>query len=292
MKTLLLLALLLASSGLRAACENPSPLRLALIPKSNPQQLRQTMAPLVRALEQALKRRVELGVSHSYGAVVEGLLGGAVDLAELGPASYALLMQRDAVAQPVAALSARSAPGAGIASYHSVLITRADAGFDQIDKLRQRSVSLTDPASTSGALLPRQALPQLTGQPLESFFGQVSYAGSHDRAIAAVRRRLVDAAFVSSTRLEEAMDRQLVGADEFRVLWRSHPLPGDPFVLRNALCPELRALVRQTLLAQRPDFAPMFEGLNAGPFVAATAQDYQGVLGLFDRERAGGVPVR
>jgi ABC-type phosphate/phosphonate transport system substrate-binding protein len=58
------------------------------------------------------------------------------------------------------------------------------------------NVSLVDPASTSGALIPRQAINKLTGLPLERYFGRVTFASSHDRAIQAVQTGLVDVAFV------------------------------------------------------------------------------------------------
>lgn len=112
-----------------------------------------------------------------------------------------------------------------------LLIVRRDKGFDKIEQLRGKTLSLTDPASTSGALLPRKAVSQLTGTLLESYFQRVTFAGSHDRAIDAVQTNLVDAAFVSSTRLDEALRRGTILPDEIGVLWQSSPIPYDPVVL-------------------------------------------------------------
>lgn len=273
--------------GWASACEDPRPLRMALIPKSNVQQQRIALVPLLRALELALQRRVEVGLFPSYGAVIEGLLSDAVDVAELGPASYALLMDREASAvAPFAALSGRDATEPGkVGAYHSVLITRKRSGLATLRQLKGRSVALTDPASTSGALLPRSGMRQLTGLPLDAYFSRVSYAGSHDRAILALHSGRVDAAFVSTNRLDDAVRKGVLDGDDITVVWRSPPVPTDPFVLRNRLCPGVAAAIREVFLNPQPGYAAMFQGLDAGPFVAVSDLDYQGVRNLLATDK-------
>lgn len=263
------------------ACDDPHPLRMALIPKSQAQQPRSQLAPLLRVLERSTQRRVELSLPSSYGAVIEGLLAGTVDVAELGPASYAMLMTRAESVQVFAALAARDStspeqPG----RYHALLVTNRDAGLDNVAQLQGKRVSLTDPASTSGALLPRAGMRQLTGRTLEEHFGRVSYAGSHDRALQALRRDLVDAAFVSSTRLNEALQQGHLNADDVVELWRSPPVPTDPFVFRKRLCAPLQARIREAFLGHRAELAPMFQRLGSGAFVAAHDADYRAVRDL------------
>ena len=70
---------------------------------------------------------------------------------------------------------------------------RRDKRFDSLARLQGASVSLVDPASTSGALVPRHAMAALTGMPLERYFGRLTFSGSHDRAIEAVHKGFVDA---------------------------------------------------------------------------------------------------
>lgn len=271
-------ACLVSTASHASECDNPATLRMALIPKSRPQQQHQTLAPLLRALEQQTQRRVELTLPSSYSAVVEGLLGGTVDVAELGPASYALLMARAPAIDVFAALSSAdgSAPGQP-ARYHALLLTRSDSGLESVAQLKGKRLSLTDPVSTSGALLPRAAIQQLTGQPLEAHFGQISYAGSHDRALDSLRKGLVDAAFVSSTRLAEAVRRGHLQVGEVQELWRSPAVPTNPYVLRKRLCAPLQAGVRQAFLQPTAGHQAMYRQLGTGPFVPASESDYQAV---------------
>ena len=121
---------------------------------------------------------------------------------------------------------------------------------------------------------------QLTGRTLEQHFARVSYAGSHDRALQALRRGLVDAAFVSSTRLNEALQQGHLKSDDVVELWRSPPVPTDPFVLRKRLCAPLQARIREAFLGHQAELAPMFQQLGSGAFVAADDADYRAVRDL------------
>lgn len=283
--SLALLCLLACGSAASMAqgCDDPAVLRFASIPKSGaPQQ--QSLRPLMNELERVLQKRVEVVRSNSYGAVVEGLQAGNVDLAELGPASYALLMERSPSVTAFAVLSQRT-PGGSVepGTYRAVLLVRADSGFRSINELQGKTLSLTDPVSTSGALLPMQAVQKLTGQSLEKYFSRVTYAGSHLRAIDAVQKKLVHAAFVSSTRLEEYRAQNDRAASEMKVLWQSPPIPTDPFVYRRNLCKPLVDKILQVFFSPSPALQPMFDELGGLRFVPASDSDYQAMRELVRR---------
>lgn len=263
-------------------CDDPSVLRFGSIPKSDGVQQQETMRPLARELERVLQRRVETVRSNSYGAVVEGLHSGNVDLAELGPASYALLMERSASSVTAFATLSRGmqADAAAPGSYRAVLVVRADSGFKSIKDLQGKALSLTDPVSTSGALLPMQAVLKLTGQPVEKYFSRVTYAGSHLRAVEAVHKGLVQAAFVSSRRVEEFGQRKPGSLKEIAILWQSPPIPNDPFVYRSNLCPAIVDKIRSVFFGASPALQPMFKDLGDRRFVPASDADYQSLREL------------
>lgn len=278
----LCLCLLAAPIQAKAACDDPHPLRFALTPFKNPEALLAQYRPLIQQLEKALERRVEIVSTTSYGTAIEGLLADGVDLAELGPASYAIAMNRGAKISAFATFSFRQGPNTDSAStYRSLLIVRRDRGFDTLAGLRDSTLALTDPASTSGAVLPRRAIGQLTGVPLETYFKRVIFAGSHDRAIEAVQKKLVDAAFVSTTRLDEALRQGKAQPDDFLVLWRSPPVPYDPFVLRERLCPALASKIKQVFLGDSAALAGMFKELDINGFVASSDERYREIRTLF-----------
>lgn len=166
-----------------------------------------------------------------------------------------------------------------------MLVVRADRGIGTLAALRGAAISLVDPTSTSGALYPRKMIAGSAGVPLESYFRQVSYAGSHDRAIEAVRKNLVDGAFVSSLRVNEMVRRNALPRDELKVLWQSAPIPFDPFVYRRALCPALAERIRTAFLSGDEALKPFFEALGQSAFKPVSADDYREVVEIYSSVR-------
>lgn len=282
---LLLLCLFTTPSLLAADCDNPATLRFAQVPQTTPELQRTQYQSLYQQLERVTQRRLEVVQVSSYGAVVEGLLNGSVDVAELGPAAYAAARRRGAEITVFAAFQAF--PGTLFdfsQGYQSVLIVRADRHIDSLAALKGASLALVDPGSTSGALYPRQAVRSITGQPLENWFRRVTFAGSHDRAIEAVRGGRVDAAFVSSTQVDRLVQEGSLRRDELAILWKSENIPLDPFVHRQRLCPPLADKIRRALLDDQKPLQALFRQLRRSGFVAVGEERYRGIRALYDAQ--------
>lgn len=282
-KLLLALALFSCLGSPRAAdCEDPKVLRFALIPMKNAEAQLAEYRPLLQVLEKTLERRIEIVHAASYGTVVEGLLAGSIDLAELGPASYAQAKERDPEITAFASPIQRSGPHTESAShYRSLLIVRRDKGFDSIANLTGASVSLIDPASTSGAVIPRHSFAKATGIPLERYFRRVTFAGSHDRAILGVQKGFVDAAFVSSSRLDEALRLGRLRPDEIAILWKSSAIPYDPFVYRGQLCRPLTERIKRAFFLENAALQGMFRDINIEGFARVSDEDYREIREIF-----------
>lgn len=266
-------------------CDDPNPLRIAVIPKKSPEALASEYRPLLLHLEKALKRPVVLLPAASYGNVIEALVSGRADLAELGPAAYAIAKKRASDLVAFASFSKLSAPYTPSETfYQALLIVRQDSKFKQIDDLRGKRLSLTDPASTSGALIPAQIFAKTLGTPLPQYFQRVSFAGSHDRAIQAVQKGLVDAAFVSSSRLDEAVLKGSLSKGELRVLWESFPIPYDPFVLRGRLCSPLAEKIRTAFLENSPALDEMFNSLQIKGFTSVNDERYREIRLMYESQ--------
>lgn len=277
----------LTSPANAAGCENPSPLRFALIPRNDTVKQLDEHRPLLVHLERALGRKIKVVQPSSYGSVIEGLLAGTIDLASMGPGSYSLARNRDPSITPIVTWTMQGGTFVkkGSDSYKSLLITRRDSGFDSIDALKRQRISLTDPASTSGGVLPRAEFGRKIGRRLEEFAGSVTYSGSHDRSIAALKKGQVDAAFVASEHLDQAIREGRIAADEILVLWESTPIPHDPFVLRGRLCPELKEKMREAFMADTVETRTMLRNLNAERFVPIGDEAYRQLREILSNEK-------
>jgi len=270
-------AIFLSADILAASCERPQRLRFAIVPQDNLSRDIEAMQPLFDALQAATGLQVEVAMPSSYGAVVEGLLAGAIDLANLGPAAYISAKKADQRIIAFASTAKKKGPfqeeGGG---YHSLLIVRAKGPYTSLESLRGKKLALVDPDSTSGALIPRHAFSSEVKTPLQTYFSQIGYAGSHDKSALAVANGRVDAAFVSSYLLSSLVEAGTPGAQDFRVLWRSARMPLNPFVYRDQLCAGIKDKIRAVFLSQGGKSNPaLLARLKAVAFVPVDDADYQ-----------------
>src|SRR5207244_6062947 len=80
----------------------------------------------------------------------------------------------------------------GSSTYRGIIVTRKDSGIKSIADLKGKRFAFVDPKSASGYVYPRAMLIEKGIDP-ETFFSETIFAGSHDRVIAAVLNRRVDA---------------------------------------------------------------------------------------------------
>lgn len=265
-----------------AECERPARLHFSLVPQSDLQKDIATLKPLFADLQAALGIPVEVVMPTSYGAVIEDLLSGAVDLARLGPAAYVSAKRQDPGITAFATVS-RKQPGQSEEDtfYHSILIVRKGSPYQTIASLRGRKVALVDPDSTSGALIPRHVFTREIQMPLEKYFGPMVYSGAHDQSIANLKKDRIDAAFVSSASLNMPAENSGIRRDDFLTLWRSAPIPRNPFVLRSRLCADIKKKIISVFLDSGGKANEnLMRQLNVTRFVAVSDKDYQIVRDL------------
>ncbi|WP_166417066.1 phosphonate ABC transporter substrate-binding protein [Cochlodiniinecator piscidefendens] len=196
--------------------------------------------------EEALGVEVNLFAPADYNGVIQGLLGGTIDMAWLGASSYAATYIADANAvEPVLVKINLD----GSYGYHSIGFARADSGVASLDDMQGRIFGFGDPNSTSGYLIPSIEIPQATGSTMEpgDYFGDVRFTGGHEQTIVAVNNGDVDGGVTwadaqgewedgyNSGALRRAVDAGLVDMNDLVEIWRSAPIPEGPIVLRTAL---------------------------------------------------------
>jgi phosphonate transport system substrate-binding protein len=276
----LLASLLLAPVVQAAQCTQQS-LRIAVIPKKSMEELLQEQRPLIERLSKATGIAVEIVPSSSYESVVDAIVSGGVDIAWLGPASYMLAYQRDPRIEPFASLTISHGYFTP-AGHHYQALLLAGSKIPDIEALRGKRVVLTDPASTSGNIVPNAEFSAVVGQPLAQFFGAVAYSGSHDKSLDALLAGKADAVFVSSVRADEYLNRGLIGRDTFKVLWRSEPIYYDPFVFSGTLCGALKDRIRNAMLNDQQGLAQFLDSQEASGIVPVSHAEYAPLLRMME----------
>jgi len=199
---------------------------------------------------------VNIFTPADYNGVIQGLLGGTIDMAWLGASAYAAtyLADPDAV-EPVLVKTNLD----GSIGYHSIGFARADSGITSLEDMEGKVFGFGDPNSTSGYLIPSIEIPQITGATMDSgdYFDEVTFTGGHEQTIVAVNAGDVDGGVTwadgqgnwedgfNSGALRRAVDAGLVDMNDLVEIWRSNVIPEGPIVLRQALPQEVKATMTE-----------------------------------------------
>ncbi|MCP5156178.1 MAG: phosphate/phosphite/phosphonate ABC transporter substrate-binding protein [Ectothiorhodospiraceae bacterium] len=271
------LAMTSAVSVGAAECRNPEALTFAMVPTEETVAELELYKPVTDRMAKLTGKKIQFFMPTSYASVVEGLLGGFVDVAVLGPYSYIIANEKDPTIEVFATYAKKpghlqeEGPG-----YRAALISKKGSKFTSVESLKGATIGLTDPGSTSGNLMPRVVFGGVLGTDIDKYFGRVAYTGSHELSTVAVAQGKVDAAFVATHRFDNVVTKGEVKLEDFNVLWQSDPIPQDPFVYRNTLCPEIRAKIEETFLGlkDQENAKKFLANVKSNTFVRMSSKDY------------------
>lgn len=203
------------------------------------------------AIEKELGVPVKVFTPADYDGVIQGLLGGTLDMAWLGASGYAKIYLTDPEAVEVK-LTKQNMDGS--TGYYSFAFARKDSGITKIEDAKGKSFAFAEPNSTSGYLVPAAELTQAYGE-LKQYFSDVKFSGGHEQTIVAVANGDVAAGVswadglgnwedgYNSGAFRKAADAGLVEMNDLVEIWKSKLIPEGPMVVRKALPEEVKAKV-------------------------------------------------
>jgi len=222
---------------------------------------------------------VEVFVATSYNAEIEAMRNGKLEIGEFGPLGYVLAHQV-AKAEAVAAFGTDDGKPD---TYWASIVTYPDSGIKTVADIRGHSFAFSDPASTSGHLFPAYGLRKAGLDPDKDV--RAVYAGSHTASFEALYNHKVDAGELNSEQLESATQRGHYKDGDLTFLWKSDPIPTDPFTVRGdlpeALKKRLVAVLRNLDLSSLdPADRKIMVGAGITRLVPQTDDAYSGIRDL------------
>jgi phosphonate transport system substrate-binding protein len=220
-----------------ADCPGDGTVRFGLIPGEDTE----TMIGVYKPISQELSRRigcpVELTISSSYSAGIEAMRAKKLDISTFGPLSY-VLAHKLANAE---ALVVQGHPDGTPVSYEATIVTPKTSGITKLRDVAGHTFAYSDPASTSGRMMPAFALRKAGIDPdtgVHPFF-----AGSHTASFEALRNHKVDAGELNTSLIRITTASGMYDPAAFVTLWRSGPLPASPTAIRGDLPPAFKKRV-------------------------------------------------
>jgi phosphonate transport system substrate-binding protein len=254
MKTTFALALAASTALAGMAHAEITEFRIGILGGENAQD-RLTSNECVRAyVSDLLGVETKLFTPADYDGVIQGLLGGTIDMAWLGASAYAKAYLTDPEALDVVMVKTNLDGSVG---YYSIGFARKDSGITSLADMKGKVFAFGDPNSTSGYLIPSVEIPAQIGATMDSgdYFGEVRFVGGHEQTIVAVNNGDVDAGVTwadgqgnwedgfNSGALRKAVDSGLIDMNDLVEIWRSKEIPEGPIVLRRSLPADVKEKV-------------------------------------------------
>jgi len=212
-----------------ANCPEGGTIRFGVEPYDTAPRLVPIYEKVGQLIGEKLGCKVEVFVATSYNAEIEAMRSGKLEIGEFGPLGYVLAHQ---VAKAVA-VAAFGADDGKPQTYWASIVTYPDTGIKTVADIKDHSFAFSDPASTSGHLFPAYGLRKAGLDPDKDI--RAIYAGSHTASFEALYNHKVDAGELNSAQLESATQRGHYKDGDMVFLWKSDPIPTDPFSIRGDL---------------------------------------------------------
>ncbi|MGE6782740.1 phosphonate ABC transporter substrate-binding protein [Ensifer adhaerens] len=294
-KALLGAVALLALVG-HAQAEDLKEFRIGILGGENEADRLRNFQCLVDKLPAAIGvEKVSLFPAADYDGVIQGLLGGTLDYAELGASGYAkiYLAKADAVEPILTTVQTDGSTG-----YHSIMVARKDSGITKIEDLKGKKLGFADPDSTSGYLVPLVTLPEAIGAPVKEFFGETGFGGGHENLVLEVVKGTFDAGTTfgsgvgeikdgyTSGNLKKMVDKGILDMNDLVELWKSPLIPNGPIVVRTSMNDDMKAKFKQFMLDLPKTDAACFSAIQGGDFTGFTEVNADFYKPIIDARKA------
>jgi phosphonate transport system substrate-binding protein len=208
--------------------------------------------PLQRYIEGKAGVKMKIHSTTGYSSIIEALKSKKIDMCSMG--SFAYIIASDKA--HVEAIACLGTIEGKLRDYNSLIITHINSQLKTMDDVRMNAGELTiaysDPASTSGHLIPKSYLKSFGMAPDRSFKEEV-FATSHGAVILTTQSQKVDIGCCSFSSFRRLCHQKKIDPSEYRVLWKSEPIIYGAICVRKDLHPVLKEKLQKAITQFRFD---------------------------------------
>lgn len=240
--------------------EWPEKISIGVVPSEDQATVSDRVQQFADKLGEHLDRETEVFLGTDYNAVIEAMRTEKIDIAFFGPFAYILANERSGA--EVFAIGAESEEDI---TYKSVVIVPKDSKAKSLEDLKGKDFLFVDPASTSGHIFPRAKIMEeldISNEEVEKVFKSVTFSGSHDASILAVKNEDTDGAAVATDVMGAMIDQGVVNEDDFNIISESNPIPRGPDAYRGNLPEDLKEKIREFYFSYKDEKFFEERGIN------------------------------
>ncbi|HTO28777.1 MAG TPA: phosphonate ABC transporter substrate-binding protein, partial [Devosia sp.] len=224
-------------------------------------------------------KEVQLFPAADYDGVIQGLLGGTLDVAGLGASGFAAVYLQDPEAVEPFLTNVQTDGSTG---YYSIALALADSGITSIEQAKGKKLGWADPDSTSGYLVPKVTLPEAIGGADPEEFFETSFNGGHENNVLALLDGKIDVAVTwasgvgefsegyTSGNVRSMVDKGMLDMEDVTQVWQSPLIPNGPLVMRKDLPQEMKDKIVAFYTALPTEDYECFRAVENGDFTGYT----------------------
>jgi len=220
--------------------------------------------------------KVSMFPAADYDGVIQGLLGGTLDYAELGASGYAkiYLENKDAVEPILTTVQTDGSTG-----YYSIMVARKDSGITKVEDIKGKKLGFADPDSTSGYLIPTVTLPAaLGGVAVKDYVAETGFGGGHENLVLEVLKGTFDVGTTfgsgvgewekgyTSGNLAKMVEKGILDMDDLTEVWKSPLIPNGPIVVRSSMSAEDKQAFKDFMMKLPESDPKCFSAIQGGDF--------------------------
>ena len=223
--------------------------------------------PLQTYLTEALGTPVKLSIPKDYNGTVEGLGNASFDFAIFGAVSY-VQAQRKFGAVPLVQRDIDK-------QFHTLFITQAGSSINSLSDLKGKRLAFGDVVSTSGHIMPYQALVNAGIAP-DKDLQWTRFTGSHIATIQAVAAGIADAGTTDEAIYKSLIADGKVDGSKLRIFYTTPPFVDYVWAARKDVNPAMQKKFTDAFLNLAPGKNDaVLAVLRATHYVTATEADYK-----------------
>ncbi|MFK7876680.1 MAG: phosphate/phosphite/phosphonate ABC transporter substrate-binding protein [Paracoccaceae bacterium] len=258
---------------------DPDTLIFAYTPVEDPAVYKEAWSDFLTHLESETGKDVVFFPVQNNAAQIEAMRSGRLHIAGFNTGSNPLAVNC-AGFNPFTIMASKD----GNFGYEMEIITYPGSGIDKVEDIKGKSLAFTSPTSNSGFKAPSAILKGDFDMLPERDFEPV-FSGKHDNSILGVANKDYVAASIANSVKSRMISRDVISADDVKVVYKSQTFPTTGFGTVYNLKPELKEKIRNAFFNfewEGTSLQEEFEKSNEGQFLEMTYQEFWDVIRKID----------
>ncbi len=258
---------------------DPDTLIFAYTPVEDPAVYKTAWSDFLTHLENETGKSVVFFPVQNNAAQIEAMRSGRLHIAGFNTGSNPLAVNC-AGFNPFTIMASKD----GNFGYEMEIITYPGSGIEKVEDIKGKQLAFTSPTSNSGFKAPSAILKGDFDMLPDRDFEPV-FSGKHDNSILGVANKDYMAASIANSVKSRMISRDVIKADDVKVVYKSQTFPTTGFGTVYNLKPELKEKIRNAFFNfewEGTSLQAEFEKSNEGQFLEMTYKEFWDVIRKID----------